>query len=77
MRNFATGMAEVNCLSETRPVIGPSERRATASRQVRIFFRLSVVRLLMAMDSSPPRQLLCYLSYTAGKKLDKADPAYT
>lgn len=26
----------------------------------------SVVRLLMAMDSSPLRQLLCYLSYTAG-----------
>lgn len=76
MRNFAMGMAEVNCLSETRPVIGSSERRATASRQVRVFFRVSVVRLLMAMDSSPPRQLLCYLSYTAGKKLDKADPAY-
>lgn len=33
----------------------------------------SVVRLLTAMDSSPLRQLLCYLSYTAGKKLDKAD----
>lgn len=66
MRNFARGMVEVNCLSETRPVIGPSERRAAASRQVRIFSRLSVVHLLTAMGSSPLRQLLCYLSYTAG-----------
>jgi hypothetical protein len=40
VRDSTTGVAEVKCLSETRPVSGPSERRATASRRIRIFFHL-------------------------------------
>lgn len=41
MRDSAMRVAEMKCLSKTQPVIGPSERRATASRWVRIFFHLS------------------------------------